>query len=224
MAVAGVVSLLASEAQGEPKVAAAKNCNRATPYEFKMCRAQGMRLFCTLEDEATFDWILPSRIGSIAVSTFGNVVYVVFRDGSVYHVGVDLTKSRRENQDSTGYSMVHPTVIAPELFRSLRQVSSVAVGRDFACAIVGRHRSVRCWGEGHYGQLRDGTTRENGAPRLVTKLPAARAIYAGNTFACAIATDNRVYCWGNPIGGEDGTHKRFTWPYRMKTSMVQRPL
>ena len=92
-------------------------------------------------------------------------------------------------------------------------VSSVAVGGDHACAIVGGGQ-VRCWGANGVGQLGAGTTDPQTGAVLVQQdvdpdedqpLTGVTGLVAGDSHTCALLSSSRVRCWGLNSRGQLGT-------------------
>jgi len=82
--------------------------------------------------------------------------------------------------------------------------SSVAPGTYHTCANT-TGNTIYCWGTGTQGQLGNGLMTSSSTPTQVS----GGAIYAsgegklaaGGDFTCAIATNNKLYCWGrNELG------------------------
>ena len=96
---------------------------------------------------------------------------------------------------------------------SFRQVS---VGDGFSCGVTTADRAY-CWGSNRVGTLGTGSTTgpevcqfEWGCstrPAAVAGGFAFRQVSAGGEHACAVTTDDRVYCWGSNDSGQlgDGT-------------------
>ncbi|HMQ26612.1 MAG TPA: hypothetical protein PKA98_11545, partial [Acidimicrobiales bacterium] len=93
---------------------------------------------------------------------------------------------------------------APPAFRS------VTAGGEHTCVILGG--TVRCWGDGRFGQLGTGATSDRGDGPLemgafLTPPPlgagrTATAISAGWLHTCALLDNGTVKCWGyNGSGG-----------------------
>ena len=75
-------------------------------------------------------------------------------------------------------------------------VSSLAVGRDHSCALLG-NGSVACWGSARLG---DGQTSGSSAPVLVSSFGAGRTavqISSGTQGSCALLDNGSVSCWGH---------------------------
>lgn len=97
-----------------------------------------------------------------------------------------------------------------------RVLTSIEVGDAFTCGIANLGRGY-CWGLSDLGQT--GTTPDStcfsnvGDGTLPCILPPKRmnrpelqfaSISAGGTFACGIATDQHLYCWGDDRFGQIG--------------------
>ena len=69
-----------------------------------------------------------------------------------------------------------------------------------SCAIVLNGRAY-CWGSGNSGKLGNGSTASSRVPVAVNTSgvlagKTIKQISAGENHTCAIASDNRAYCWG----------------------------
>ena len=94
-----------------------------------------------------------------------------------------------------------------------RSAVTLALGRFHTCAILD-DGSVKCWGDGYWGQLgygntsaRGDTAGEMGDALPVVPLGAGRtavAIAAGPRDTCAILDDGSVKCWGDNSYGQLG--------------------
>jgi alpha-tubulin suppressor-like RCC1 family protein len=88
-------------------------------------------------------------------------------------------------------------------------VSAIATGINHTCAIASDNNAY-CWGAGTNGQLGNSASTNQTAPVAVTHTTGAlsgktvKAITTGNAFTCAIASDNKAYCWGNGVNGRLG--------------------
>jgi alpha-tubulin suppressor-like RCC1 family protein len=83
--------------------------------------------------------------------------------------------------------------------------TALALGDGFTC-VLREDKKVECWGKNDLGQL----GRQAGTPLTQSPLPRggtasavpdSQRIVAGETFACALTTDRRIYCWGNGATG-----------------------
>ncbi len=89
-------------------------------------------------------------------------------------------------------------------------VSSVAdatlysLGVAHSCAVQ-RNGVARCWGNGLYGKIGDGTTTERATPVNVLTINNAVQIDVGLEHTCALLADGRVMCWGRNADFQLGT-------------------
>ena len=106
-----------------------------------------------------------------------------------------------------------PDTVGPVDLGPGRTARAVAVGAfSHACAILD-NGSVRCWGEGFFGELGYGGNifhvGDDETPAAVAPVDlgpgrTARAITAGGHHTCVIVDDGRVRCWGNGQQGAVG--------------------
>ena len=77
-----------------------------------------------------------------------------------------------------------------------------------SCAIALNGRAY-CWGSGNSGKLGNGSTASSRVPVAVNTSgvlagKTIKQISAGENHTCAIASDNRAYCWGSNKNGQLG--------------------
>ena len=96
-------------------------------------------------------------------------------------------------------------------------VAEMHFARQFACALLGPARVVKCWGANEFGQLGlgDANHRGDGSDEMGDSLPALslaasapttglRHVATGDEHACAILADGLVKCWGHNLVGQLG--------------------
>lgn len=81
-----------------------------------------------------------------------------------------------------------------------KSIKSVHVANTFACAIS-MEGLAYCWGFGSNGQRGDGQTTNVNIPTAVSTAgvlsgKTIKSLSVGYSFACVVASDNQVYCWG----------------------------
>ena len=89
-----------------------------------------------------------------------------------------------------------------EKFMSANQISA---GGLHTCAIA-PDNNVYCWGNGYFGILGNNSTADSSVPVAVSTTgvlagKTIKQISAGGSYTCAIASDDKAYCWGNGSGG-----------------------
>src|SRR5438270_799091 len=99
---------------------------------------------------------------------------------------------------------------APVEARLARRLRRLLPGAGFAYACAVRAGgSVWCWGSGGNGQLGNNATADSPiAVQVVTTagppLTGIVAVAGGSYFACALASDATVWCWGDNGQGQLG--------------------
>lgn len=96
----------------------------------------------------------------------------------------------------------------------------------YSCAVAYDNK-VYCWGRNAYGQLGDGTTDQRLTPVAVdttgalsgktVKIVSTNATSVGAGHTCAIASDDKVYCWGGGVLGH-GVITSSTTPVAVNTT------
>ena len=84
-------------------------------------------------------------------------------------------------------------------------VIQLSVGSVHSCAVTSTN-GLKCWGNGSYGKLGDGTTDPRSTP--VEIFPSASGVIAvslGDVSSCALFTGGSVRCWGDNGSGQLGT-------------------
>ena len=95
----------------------------------------------------------------------------------------------------------------PFTITDLGRVRDIAIGNDFACALLGATDEIRCWGDNSQYQLADRLSPVINDNTFAATSPAA--IAAGGNKGCYLRTNGQVHCWGaefsGPRTGEAGT-------------------
>lgn len=127
----------------------------------------------------------------------------------VYCWGFDTQGQLGDAEDSSslGYS-VTPTPIAPSGTIGGKDVTQISAGGGHTCAIDSGG-AAHCWGRGDEGQLGIG-----GQAGMTWPFPVLTSghlqgkrivrIVTGDSHTCAIANNNKVYCWGKGADGRLG--------------------
>lgn len=113
-------------------------------------------------------------------------------------------------------STTPPTLVEGTPVLTYKQI---VAGGSVTCAIASNDK-LYCWGRGTTGQLGDGLLINSIKPVLSDAGAIAgktiKSISAGNSTVCAIANDDKAYCWGNNAQGQVGNNT--------KTSPVSTPV
>ena len=130
----------------------------------------------------------------------------VASDGRVYCWGYGVTHAELGN--GTMSQANSPVAVATNGVLSGKTVKRIAAGFDHNCAIASDD-NVYCWGEGEHGALGNGSTARAATPVAVSTTGALagktiKRIAAGIWHTCAIASDDKVYCWGDNGNGQLG--------------------
>lgn len=144
--------------------------------------------------DPTFDPAPPTRLAysTLTLSATGHRTLFVTAAGEVKTEGSPVSLPTSQETGADPMLMLPPVIDA-------------ASGRDHACAIATTGVAF-CWGDhtnGALGATRVCTADPNGGapncrlnPEPMLTLPALRDVAAGTEFTCAIAFDDRVFCWG----------------------------
>lgn len=98
-------------------------------------------------------------------------------------------------------------------------VIDVAAGNGFGCALLSSG-AVRCWGwNADYGQVGDGSGRDQLTPVEVPGVREVVDLDAGFTHVCAASRSGALWCWGTEDHGAlgDGTTEPRTTPTRVSS-------
>ena len=145
-----------------------------------------------LGDNSTTNRSTPVEVkninNSIQVSAGHKHTCALLTDGSVKCWG--YRKDGRVGGSTSG------NALTPVSVSGLSNVAQIASSGDrHNCALLTNGR-VKCWGEGQYGRLGNGSTRDSGTPVDVRGLDNVTQISVGQDFSCAIKTNWEQWCWG----------------------------
>lgn len=99
----------------------------------------------------------------------------------------------------------------PRPIAELRQLQSISAGDRHTCGADPAGR-VYCWGSDGFAALGQGATQarpsRSGQPMSALLLDPSVDVAAGHNFACALADDGGVHCWGANKKGQLGSGSR----------------
>jgi len=85
-------------------------------------------------------------------------------------------------------------------------VAAISAGGNHTCAVL-NGGTTRCWGDGFYGQLGNGTIgwgNYSSSPITVSLPSTVSAVAAGEEHSCAVLNDGTARCWGRNYYGQLG--------------------
>jgi len=89
-----------------------------------------------------------------------------------------------------------------------KTIKQMSVGTYNTC-VISSDDKVYCWGSNAYGQVGNNSLTDSNVPVAVNTTgvlagKTIKQISVGHHRACAIASDDKMYCWGNNMGGALG--------------------
>lgn len=106
-----------------------------------------------------------------------------------------------------------------------KTIKSLSVG-DFHSCVIASDDQAYCWGRNSDGAIGDGTTTERHVPTHIDMTgvlsgKTIKSISAAEFHTCAIASDDKAYCWGNNLFGKlgDGTTTNSSSPVPVNTGV-----
>ena len=103
-----------------------------------------------------------------------------------------------------------PTPVSTTGVLAGKTIKQITAGTEFTCAIASDDKAY-CWGSNSSGQLGNNSTINSGVPVAVNTSgvlagKTIKQISAGSSHTCAIASDDKAYCWGSNSSGELGNN------------------
>ena len=103
-----------------------------------------------------------------------------------------------------------PTPVSTTGVLAGKTIKQITAGTEFTCAIASDDK-VYCWGSNSSGQLGNNSTINSGVPVAVNTSgvlagKTIKQISAGSSHTCAIASDDKAYCWGSNSSGQLGNN------------------
>jgi alpha-tubulin suppressor-like RCC1 family protein len=138
------------------------------------------------------------------LSAYGRTVCGVSTDGAGYCWGPN-TDGQLGNGGADAGSKT------PVKLKGTITFASIAAGDPTSCGVA-TDGTGYCWGDNGYGAVGNG---DASTTDLLEPTPIAgglkwKSISVGGVFACGLATDDAVYCWGSNTYGQLGTGKSIT--------------
>jgi prepilin-type N-terminal cleavage/methylation domain-containing protein len=132
---------------------------------------------------------------------------VIASDNKAYCWGANASGQLGNN--STTQSLV-PVAVNTTGVLSGKTVTAIATGYNSTC-VIASDNLVYCWGDNGTGELGNNSTTQSNVPVAVNTAgvlngKTVTAIAINQYHACAIASDNKAYCWGRGSSGELGNN------------------
>ena len=150
---------------------------------------------------------------------------VITSDSQMFCWG--FNSSGRLGNGSTTNSSV-PVAVTTSGVLSGKTIKSAAMGAAFTCVVASDDKPY-CWGSGVNGELGNNASSNSSVPVAVTtsgalsgKTIKSLAVNPLGSHICAIASDDRAYCWGSGADGRlgNGSTANGTTPSAVSTAGV----
>ena len=113
---------------------------------------------------------------------------------------------------TTGTDSNIPVAVDTTGLLSGKTIIQLSSGANSSCVLASStsvDSAVYCWGYNYYGQLGNGSVTNSNIPVAVTPSGAlagltVMSISLGNAHSCALASNGKLYCWGNNMNGQIG--------------------
>ena len=131
----------------------------------------------------------------------------ITRGNTAYCWGAN-TNGKLGNNSTTNSAI--PAAVLTTGVLSGKTIKSLRLGSQHTCAIASDDK-VYCWGNNTSGQLGDGSIVSSSVPVAVSTSGVLsgkkiKSLVAGSAHTCALASDDKVYCWGVNTSGQLGNN------------------
>ena len=125
-------------------------------------------------------------------------------------VGGGGTRGALGNGSTLSLVISTPTPVSTTGVLAGKTIKQITAGTEFTCAIASDDKAY-CWGGNSSGQLGNNSTINSGVPVAVNTSgvlagKTIKQISAGSSHTCAIASDDKAYCWGGNSSGQLGNN------------------
>ncbi|MBB1579405.1 hypothetical protein HG426_000550 [Candidatus Saccharibacteria bacterium] len=146
-------------------------------------------------------------IKQIEPSSAGNHSCVIASDDKAYCWGHNGFGQLGNNNTVNSLTPVAVDTAGVLASKTIKQIASGGIS---SCVIASDDKAY-CWGSNNFGQLGNGNLRNSSTPTPVSTTgvlagKTIKQITAGTEFTCAIASDDKAYCWGSNSSGELGNN------------------
>ena len=146
-------------------------------------------------------------IKQIEPSSAGNHSCVIASDDKAYCWGHNGFGQLGNNNTVNSLTPVAVDTAGVLASKTIKQIASGGIS---SCVIASDDKAY-CWGSNNFGQLGNGNLKNSSTPTPVSTTgvlagKTIKQITAGTEFTCAIASDDKAYCWGSNSSGELGNN------------------
>ena len=146
-------------------------------------------------------------IKQIEPSSAGNHSCVIASDDKAYCWGHNGFGQLGNNNTVNSLTPVAVDTAGVLVSKTIKQIASGGIS---SCVIASDDKAY-CWGSNNFGQLGNGNLKNSSTPTPVSTTgvlagKTIKQITAGTEFTCAIASDDKAYCWGSNSSGELGNN------------------
>ena len=146
-------------------------------------------------------------IKQIEPSSAGNHSCVIASDDKAYCWGYNGFGQLGNNNTVNSLTPVAVDTAGVLASKTIKQIASGGIS---SCVIASDDKAY-CWGSNNFGQLGNGNLKNSSTPTPVSTTgvlagKTIKQITAGTEFTCAIASDDKAYCWGSNSSGELGNN------------------
>ena len=142
--------------------------------------------------------------------TAGNSYFCVIASDDKAYCWGGGTRGALGNGSTLSIVISTPTPVSTTGVLAGKTIKQITAGTEFTCAIASDDKAY-CWGSNSSGQLGNNSTINSGVPVAVNTSgvlagKTIKQISAGSSHTCAIASDDKAYCWGSNSSGELGNN------------------
>jgi len=146
-------------------------------------------------------------IKQIEPSSAGNHSCVIASDDKAYCWGHNGFGQLGNNNT---VNSLNPVAVDTAGVLASKTIKQIASGGISSCVIASDDKAY-CWGSNNFGQLGNGNLKNSSTPTPVSTTgvlagKTIKQITAGTEFTCAIASDDKAYCWGSNSSGQLGNN------------------
>ena len=146
-------------------------------------------------------------IKQIEPSSAGNHSCVIASDDKAYCWGYNGFGQLGNNNTVNSLTPVAVDTAGVLASKTIKQIASGGIS---SCVIASDDKAY-CWGSNNFGQLGNGNLKNSSTPTPVSTTgvlagKTIKQITAGTEFTCAIASDDKAYCWGGNSSGQLGNN------------------